>query len=100
MLAMECWSKSSNGILAIKDMTSKTQVDFEGILWHETQIPCDFTYVWNLKKSCETKHIQTHWQRTDWHSPEGKGNGREGEMGEWDQVDGDQWQLDLWWLLL
>lgn len=49
------------------------------------------SYVWNLKKSCETKHIQTHWQRTDWHSPpEGKGNGREGEMGEWDQVDGDQ----------
>ena len=39
-------------------MTSKTQVDFEGILWSETQIPYDFTYMWNLKKSCETKHIQ------------------------------------------
>ena len=44
----------------------------------------------DLKKSREIKHIQTHWQRTDCCSAESKGNGREGEMGEWDQVHGDE----------
>ena len=70
-------------------MTSKTQVDFEDILWSETQIPWFHLYV-DLKKSREIKHIQTHWQRTDWCSAESKGNGSEGEMGEWNQVHGDE----------
>ena len=35
-------------------------------------------------------------QRRDKWLPEGKGVGRDEQMGE-DQLNGDGWQLELWW---